>query len=1348
MNHRVYLAVLFIIFFLTGRSQQFADMQLRHQGILCMTALDTLLAARCPVLTLQEHLKDRSLPAVVDNSQNEYWPGIRDQLWFYTCQQYAGVNYTFGYEINRLRNQPGWYWENNYPAHYSWNLMNNGYQFQGVSFLQSWEIIRQQGHMTQAPYPWDTAYDQYGWVSGYDLYRQGMSNRLKKVWSIPINNGEGVATLKQFLYDRLGEGIPGGVACLTVCSHNFSALPHLPLGTSEEGKAVVIEWLPDPVHGIVIVGYNDSIRYDINGDGQYTIDKDITGEGIVDIRDWEIGGFRFANSYGTWWEDVGYAYVMYRAMAMDFEEGGVWNNAVYVMDADDSYQPLLTMKATIQYNLRNQIRIMAGISTDTLAELPEFLMDFPLFRFQGGAYPMQGYDTLTGGDTLELGLDVTPLLQYATSGQPARFFMVVEERDPDGYGHGSIRNLSFINTHNGGIVFPGPLKETMIRYNGMTFLSAIGSVLWDPVHITTSVLPSFSPGQNYQVILFASGGRPPYTWSFAETLVKSDIPGNYQTITDIPLPIISEYQPFTRLILPFEFPFFNHWYDTLYVNRFGFITFEPLAFPVPYTTNEEFMLKSVRAICPAFSTRYMTYGPTGNGQWARITADSVIIRWNCDVDGYSNYSDNNFEVILFPDGRIIFHYGSINNEGYDLSTITGFSRGDGVNYDLSTNWDSDLLSGKSFQWMPPVFPGGIAISEPGLLTVTFADTGWIYDIPVRVTDADGLPDIKTFALSSEIRLEHQLISVPDNHLQYGSEAFLRMTITNTGMQQIQNLQLHLFVTDPAVIITDSLETIDLIGPGEKIIIDNAFSLKLQSPLQDRYPLWMTILAETALRQWQKKIMILNAAPDISIEPVEVCDGYNRMLDSGEVADLLFNATNIGTNDALDLTIHLSSLDSLVHILTDSILVMTSFKSNSRTQFRFMVQASRYASWGASVPMELTISNELGIDIHYSFSLLLGNKPVSILKLANSTFSFDPMVEALDSLRVPFDTSHRVPLDPNHTSYFILLGTTGLGAHILTVEEGGRLAAYLQNGGNIYMEGYATWYYYDNTPLHPMFHYVTEKVPAYEYDTVIGIPATFTEVMTFGYPAAVNYAIFALYPKGNAFATFTNGNPELRNLEIAYNGEDYKTIGSLVEFGSLTGNSDSSSKVTLMKRYLEFFDINFMGPWPLFHADQTSVCAGAPVTFHDDSFFNIQSRVWNFPGGSPAMATGQDPVVTYSVPGSYTVRLAVSDGDHIESIEKKDYITIYDCVAIDETNPFHEVHLYPNPTSGILNIDGLEHFSDAPSFFIHDLRGKTVQKCIISNNRHVFIDLSGLIQGFYILTLQNCEAIKSFKILKD
>jgi len=65
MNHRVYLAVLFIIFFLTGRSQQFADMQLRHQGILCMTALDTLLAARCPVLTLQEHLKDRSLPTVI-----------------------------------------------------------------------------------------------------------------------------------------------------------------------------------------------------------------------------------------------------------------------------------------------------------------------------------------------------------------------------------------------------------------------------------------------------------------------------------------------------------------------------------------------------------------------------------------------------------------------------------------------------------------------------------------------------------------------------------------------------------------------------------------------------------------------------------------------------------------------------------------------------------------------------------------------------------------------------------------------------------------------------------------------------------------------------------------------------------------------------------------------------------------------------------------------------------------------------------------------------------------------------------------------------------------------------------
>jgi hypothetical protein len=66
-------------------------------------------------------------------------------------------------------------------------------------------------------------------------------------------------------------------------------LYNLPAGTPEAGKKVIISY-SNSSHAMTIVGYNDSIRWDYNNDGQYTNHLDINGDGVVDLRDWEIGG--------------------------------------------------------------------------------------------------------------------------------------------------------------------------------------------------------------------------------------------------------------------------------------------------------------------------------------------------------------------------------------------------------------------------------------------------------------------------------------------------------------------------------------------------------------------------------------------------------------------------------------------------------------------------------------------------------------------------------------------------------------------------------------------------------------------------------------------------------------------------------------------------------------------------------------------------------------------------------------------------------------------------------------------------------------------------------------------------
>ena len=62
----------------------------------------------------------------------------------------------------------------------------------------------------------------------------------------------------------------------------------------------------------------------------------------------------------------------------------------------------------------------------------------------------------------------------------------------------------------------------------------------------------------------------------------------------------------------------------------------------------------------------------------------------------------------------------------------------------------------------------------------------------------------------------------------------------------------------------------------------------------------------------------------------------------------------------------------------------------------------------------------------------------------------------------------------------------------------------------------------------------------------------------------------------------------------------------------------------------------------FSVEERVVCAGTQVSFSDDSYHSPTSWNWSFPGGTPSSSSVQNPVVTYSTPGFYSVSLTVSN----------------------------------------------------------------------------------------------------------
>src|ERR1041385_3014128 len=87
-----------------------------------------------------------------------------------------------------------------------------------------------------------------------------------------------------------------------------------------------------------------------------------------------------------------------------------------------------------------------------------------------------------------------------------------------------------------------------------------------------------------------------------------------------------------------------------------------------------------------------------------------------------------------------------------------------------------------------------------------------------------------------------------------------------------------------------------------------------------------------------------------------------------------------------------------------------------------------------------------------------------------------------------------------------------------------------------------------------------------------------------------------------------------------------------------------------------FFVRAQAPVANFTVTSTSGCSPLKVTFSDQSTGNPTSWSWDF--GNGQMSTKQNPTVSYSQPGVYTVTLVVKNDDGIDDEVKTDYIAVF------------------------------------------------------------------------------------------
>lgn len=247
-----------------------------------------------PEMTLSSISSTIELPTVVDNSQNIFMRPIFLQQ-DGCCGQASGVGYDFTYEINWARNLPSDILENQYPTHYTWNFLNKG-NGSASWYYDGWDIIKENGCPNVLTWG-GMAGDSKRWMTGYDNYYSGIHNKVESYWNIYVGTPSGLETFKHWINDHNAGTEIGGLACFAI-HMSGNVYDVLPPESFDAGKKIISDWNYNTggFHAMTFVGYNDNIKYDINGDGLFTNDRDTNEDGIIDMLDWEIGALKIANS--------------------------------------------------------------------------------------------------------------------------------------------------------------------------------------------------------------------------------------------------------------------------------------------------------------------------------------------------------------------------------------------------------------------------------------------------------------------------------------------------------------------------------------------------------------------------------------------------------------------------------------------------------------------------------------------------------------------------------------------------------------------------------------------------------------------------------------------------------------------------------------------------------------------------------------------------------------------------------------------------------------------------------------------------------------------------------------------
>lgn len=383
-----------------------------------------------PNLTVSLPSASKAEVTFVDNSKTEFFPPIFDQQGN-SCSQASGIRYIFSYHMNALRGTSAANTANVYSYHYTWNMLNNGTDM-GSWYFDGFDLAKDNGVPSLDDFPDESfATNERTWMTGYDSYFRAMHNRIESYYKIQADAADGLSKIKRVLIDQGTGAATGGLLNFSGKTSNWQVVDYY--GSSSTGYKKIVKLFGDGGdHAMTIAGFDDTVEFDINGDGVIQSD--------------EKGALIMVNSWSSAWGDNGRAYMPYKLLTLGYWSGGIGNGDKYVYGIKvTDHKPLATAKVTIKYTSRNDLWFILGVASDASAQTQQKAKTLKVFRKQGGDFFMCGGND-ESDKTIELGLDYSDLLVAMPNAK--KFFLTVKQSPEGDLGTGQVLSWSVMDYRN------------------------------------------------------------------------------------------------------------------------------------------------------------------------------------------------------------------------------------------------------------------------------------------------------------------------------------------------------------------------------------------------------------------------------------------------------------------------------------------------------------------------------------------------------------------------------------------------------------------------------------------------------------------------------------------------------------------------------------------------------------------------------------------------------------------------------------------------------------------------------------------------------------------------------------